>query len=56
MRVIINVKIKNGKVRLQSRLDQSSTDKVREINVGQALLNMINDTLADMPNVEVDKT
>jgi hypothetical protein len=56
MRVIINIKVKNAKVCLQTRLDQSSTDKVSEINVGQALLNMINDTLADMPNMEVDKT
>jgi len=53
MRVIINVKIKAGKIQFQTRLDQSSSDKVSEINVGQALLKMIENTIQDMPNVKV---
>jgi len=48
MRVIINVKIKPGKIQFQS-----SSDKVSEINVGKALLKMIENTLQDMPNVKV---
>lgn len=55
MRVVINVKVRNGHVQLQTRLDQSSTDKVQEINIGQALLQMIERTLENMPNVEVTK-
>ena len=53
MRVVINVKVRNGHVQLQTRLDQSSTDKVQEINIGQALLGMIENTIQGMPNVEV---
>jgi hypothetical protein len=55
MRVVINVKVRNGHVQLQTRLDQSSTDKVQEINIGQALLGMIENTIQGMPNVEVTK-
>jgi len=53
MRIVINVKVRNGHVQLHTRLDQSSTDKVQEINIGLALLQMIEKTLENMPNVEV---
>lgn len=53
MRVIINVKVKNGHVHLQTRLDHSSSDKVQETNIGNALLQMIENTIKGMPNVEV---
>ena len=32
MRIIINVKYRRGSVHLETRMDQSSTDKVAEIN------------------------
>lgn len=46
MRIIINVKYRNGKVILDTRLDGSSTDKVSEMNAGKALY----DKLTEMFN------
>ena len=51
MRIIINVKYRKGSVHLETRMDQSSTDKVSEINAGKALFDQINAALAEMVNV-----
>ena len=48
MRIIINVKYRRGSVHLETRMDQSSTDKVAEINAGQALFDQINATFAEI--------
>lgn len=48
MRIIINVKYRRGSVHLETRMDQSSTDKVAEINAGQALLDNLNATFAEL--------
>ena len=50
MRIIINVKYRNGRVMLDTRMDQSSTDKVSEINAGKALFDKINVAFAEMLN------
>ena len=50
MRIIINVKYRKGSVHLETRMDQSSTDKVAEINAGQALLDNLNATFAELGN------
>ena len=42
MRIIINVKYRNGNVILDTRLDGSSKDKVSEINAGQSLYDKLN--------------
>lgn len=51
MRIIIGVKYRKGRVMLDTRMDQSSTDKVAEINAGKALFDQINATFAEMVNV-----
>jgi hypothetical protein len=50
MRIIIGVKYRNGRVMLDTRMDQSSTDKVSEINAGKALFDKINTAFAEMVN------
>ena len=50
MRIIINVKYRKGSVMLDTRMDQSSTDKVSEINAGKALFDQINGAFAEMVN------
>lgn len=50
MRIIIGVKYRKGRVMLDTRMDQSSTDKVAEINAGKALLDNLNATFAEMVN------
>ena len=48
MRIIIGVKYRKGRVMLDTRMDQSSTDKVAEINAGKALFNQINWAFTEM--------
>lgn len=50
MRIIIGIKYRNGRVMLDTRMDQSSTDKVAEINAGKALFDQINGAFAEMVN------
>jgi hypothetical protein len=50
VRIIIGVKYRKGRVMLDTRMDQSSTDKVAEINAGKALFDKINAAFADMVN------
>ena len=48
MRIIIGVKYRKGRVVLDTRMDQSSTDKVVEINAGKALFDQINATFDEI--------
>ena len=48
MRIIINVKYRSGSVHLDTRMDQSSTDKVSELNAGKALYDRINAMFAEI--------
>jgi hypothetical protein len=50
VRIIIWVKYRKGRVMLDTRMDQSSTDKVAEINAGKALFDKINGAFAEMVN------
>ena len=50
MRIIINVKYRRGSVHLETRIDQSSTDKVQEMNAGNELFKRLNAMFADMVN------
>jgi hypothetical protein len=48
VRIIISVKCKGGRVVVEPKLDQSSTDNVREINAGKALFDSLNAVFSDM--------
>lgn len=50
MRIIIGVKYRGGRVQLDTRMDQSSTDKVSELNAGKALYDRLNAMFAEMVN------
>ena len=50
MRIIIGVKYRGGRVQLETRMDQSSTDKVAELNAGKALYDRLNAMFAEMVN------
>jgi hypothetical protein len=54
MRIVINVKCRNGRVMVEPRLDQSSTDNVREINAGKALFDSLNAVFKDMAGDQKD--
>lgn len=56
MRIIIGVKYRKGRVMLDTRMDQSSTDKVVEINAGKALFDQINGAFSEMVNENAEKS
>lgn len=53
MRIIISIKYRNGRVLLETKLDQSSSDKVSEINAGKAMFDSLNEMFKDMAEGEV---